>query len=272
MIMELLSCPPKFLSMVIQLHKDQRSQVRLNSDLSGSFPITNCVKQGCVLAPILFSIFFSIMLKQVIENLDNNSAVYICYCLDSNLFNFKRLHAHTWAAVLWPPVRWRCWPCCPCQKSPAAPNFELCRGCPPIQNRGQLEEELGPSSACIPRRVPCSPHHHQWNWAEIISSVHLSGVYHHIRCQDQPGSRQQTGQGKQLLADSTKEYGTTSIWRRALRSSRHTHHPAVWLSHGSPTATIYNSLSISISAVSTPSSTLTGVTTSPMLRSLIRQK
>ena len=41
MIMECLGCPPKFLSMVIQLHKDQCGQVRLNSDLSGSFPIIN---------------------------------------------------------------------------------------------------------------------------------------------------------------------------------------------------------------------------------------
>ena len=61
--------PPKFLSTVIQLHKDQRGQVRLYSDLSGSFPIVNGVKQCCVLALTLFSIFFSMMLKQVIETL-----------------------------------------------------------------------------------------------------------------------------------------------------------------------------------------------------------
>ena len=42
-----------FLSMVIQLHKDQRGQVRLNSDLSWSFPIVNDMKQGCVLASML---------------------------------------------------------------------------------------------------------------------------------------------------------------------------------------------------------------------------
>ena len=29
--------------------------------------------------------------------------------------------------------------------------------------------------------------------------VHLSGVYHHIRRQDQQGSRKQTGQSKQTL-------------------------------------------------------------------------
>ena len=95
MIMECLGCPPKFLSMVIQLHKDQRGQVRLNSDLSRPFPIINGMKQGCVLATTLFSIFFSIILKYAIEDLDNNGAVYIHYHLDGNLFNLRRLYTHT---------------------------------------------------------------------------------------------------------------------------------------------------------------------------------
>ncbi|XP_063595009.1 uncharacterized protein LOC134771986 [Penaeus indicus] len=95
MIMERLGCPPKFLSMVIQLHDDQRGQVRLNSDLSEPFPIVNGVKQGCVLAPTLFSIFFSMMLKQATEDLEDDEAVYIRYRLDGSLFNLRRLHAHT---------------------------------------------------------------------------------------------------------------------------------------------------------------------------------
>ena len=86
---------PKFLSVVIQLHKDQRGQVRLNSDLSGSFPIVNGENQGGILAPTLFSIFFSMMLKQVIEDLNDDGAEYIRYHLDGSLFNFMRLHAYT---------------------------------------------------------------------------------------------------------------------------------------------------------------------------------
>lgn len=95
MIMERLGCPPKFLSMIIQLHEDQRGQVRLNGNLSEPFPIINGVKQGCVLAPTLFSIFFSTMLKQATEDLDDDEAVYIRYRLDGSLFNLRRLHAHT---------------------------------------------------------------------------------------------------------------------------------------------------------------------------------
>ena len=95
-----LSRPPKFISMIIQLHKDQCGQVRLNSDLSGSFFIVNGVKQGCILAWTL--IFFSMMLRQSIEDLDDAGGVYIHCRLDGSLFNIRRLHAHiknTWAAV-----------------------------------------------------------------------------------------------------------------------------------------------------------------------------
>ena len=175
LIMERLCFPSKFLRMVIQMHKDQRSKVRLNSDLSGSFPIVNGVKQGCVLTPTLFSIFFSMMLKQIIEEVDDDGAVYIHYRLQETACP----HENTWAAVSGPPLHWRrCFCCCLHRKSPVTPNFLLCRGFPALRTRGQLEKYRGPSPAYTPRRVPLSPHHHHRKWAESSSSVILSGVHH----------------------------------------------------------------------------------------------
>ena len=43
-------CPPKFLTILRQLHEGQQGQVKHNGSLSGSFPISKGVKQGCVLA------------------------------------------------------------------------------------------------------------------------------------------------------------------------------------------------------------------------------
>ena len=95
LIMKRLGCPQKFLNMVIQLHEDQHGQIRLNNDLSEPFPITNGVKQGCVLAPTLFSIFFSMMLKQATDDLEEDEDfIYIRYRLDGSLFNIRRLQAH----------------------------------------------------------------------------------------------------------------------------------------------------------------------------------
>ena len=58
-ILARLGCPPKFLTILRQLHEGQQGQVKHNGPLSDSFPIS---KQGCVLAPKLFSILFSIIL------------------------------------------------------------------------------------------------------------------------------------------------------------------------------------------------------------------
>ena len=131
MIMERLGSPP-FLSMVNQLHKDQCGQVRLNSDLSEPFPHVNSVKCGCVLAPTLLSIFFSMMLKRAIEDLDG--AVYICYCLDGSLFNLRRLHAYTktleqlFRDVLFADDA----ALVTHTESLAMPNFLLCKICPAL--------------------------------------------------------------------------------------------------------------------------------------------
>ena len=89
-ILERLGCPQKFLNMVIQ-----RGQIRLEGDLSESFPNSNGVKQGFVLAPTLFSIFFSMMLKQVNEDLQDEDGVYVRYRLDGSLFNIRCFQAHT---------------------------------------------------------------------------------------------------------------------------------------------------------------------------------
>ena len=70
-----LGCPPKFLTNLCQLHEGQQGQVKHNGYLSGSFPIFNGVKQGCVLAPTLFSIFFNITLHEAKEDLPDD--IYI---------------------------------------------------------------------------------------------------------------------------------------------------------------------------------------------------
>ena len=49
-ILARLGCPPKFLTILCQLHEGQQGQVEHNVSLLGSFPISNGIKQGCVLA------------------------------------------------------------------------------------------------------------------------------------------------------------------------------------------------------------------------------
>ena len=51
------------------------------------------VKQGCVMAPTLFSIIFSAMLKDAFQ--DSDTGFPIRYRFDSNIFNLRRLQAKT---------------------------------------------------------------------------------------------------------------------------------------------------------------------------------
>ena len=92
-ILARLGCPQKFLTILRQLHEGQQRQVKHNGSLSGSFPISNGVMQGCVLAPTLFSIFFSIMLREANEDLPDG--IYIHFRTDGSLFNLRRLLART---------------------------------------------------------------------------------------------------------------------------------------------------------------------------------
>ena len=54
------------------------------------------MKQGCILALTLFSIF-SMMVKQAAMDLDDDDGVYVRYRLDGifSLFNLRCLQAHT---------------------------------------------------------------------------------------------------------------------------------------------------------------------------------
>ena len=90
----LLCCTPKFLTILLQLHEGHQGQVKYNGSLSGSFLISSGVKQGYVLTPTLFSIFFSIMfLEKKKKKKDLPDGIYICFRTDSSLFNFWRLLA-----------------------------------------------------------------------------------------------------------------------------------------------------------------------------------
>ena len=92
-ILARLGCPPEFLAILRQYPEGQQGQVKHNGSLSGSFPISNGVKQGCILARTLFSIFLSIILREAKEDLPDG--IYIRFRTDGSIFNLRRLLART---------------------------------------------------------------------------------------------------------------------------------------------------------------------------------
>ena len=57
-IMTKLRCPDRFILMVRQFHDGMQAHVFDVGESSDPFPVTNGTKQGCVLAPTLFSMMF----------------------------------------------------------------------------------------------------------------------------------------------------------------------------------------------------------------------
>ncbi|KAL8624073.1 hypothetical protein ACOMHN_019495 [Nucella lapillus] len=62
-------------------------------EASEPFDITNGVKQGCVLAPVLFNLFFTCVLSHSVRDIEDG--VYIRYRMDGSLFDLRRLSAKT---------------------------------------------------------------------------------------------------------------------------------------------------------------------------------
>ena len=92
-IMNKFGCPDHFVHMIRQFHDGMQAQVLHDGELSSPFPVTNGVKQGCVLAPTLFSIMFSAMLTDAFQ--DSDPGINIRYRTDGGLFNLRRLKAKT---------------------------------------------------------------------------------------------------------------------------------------------------------------------------------
>ena len=61
-ILKKIGCPQKFVNIIRSFHDGMRGCVLDNGETSAPFTITSGTKQGCVLAPLLFSIFLSMML------------------------------------------------------------------------------------------------------------------------------------------------------------------------------------------------------------------
>ena len=85
--------PPRFITTVRQFHDGMQARVQNDGVFSEPFEVTNGVKQGCVMAPTLFSMMFSAMLMDAFQ--DNDTGFPIRYRFDGNISNLRRLLAKT---------------------------------------------------------------------------------------------------------------------------------------------------------------------------------
>lgn len=92
-----LGCTEKFTGLIRSLHDGMEAWICFNGELSEPIPVENGVKQGDLLAPTLFAIFFAVVLDRAFAA--NNNGIYIRYRTSGKLFNIRRLKALTKTSI-----------------------------------------------------------------------------------------------------------------------------------------------------------------------------
>ena len=82
-----IGCPTRLLSMIRSFHEGMQGIVQYDGSYSESFDILSGVKQGCVMAPTLFGIFFALMLKNAFGNA--TEGIHLYTKKDGKLFNLS---------------------------------------------------------------------------------------------------------------------------------------------------------------------------------------
>ena len=91
-ILPRIGIPPKMVKMIQSFHDGMKAGL-VNGDESNEFPVTNGVKQGCVLAPTLFSFIFSMMLLSAFK--ESDLGIEITYRTDGGIYKTQRLKSIT---------------------------------------------------------------------------------------------------------------------------------------------------------------------------------
>ena len=79
-----LGFPAKMVNIIKQLHFGMEASVRINGVLSNPFSVSNGLKQGCVLAPFLFNLYFNKVMQDALMEFDDG--VQVSYKMDGKLF------------------------------------------------------------------------------------------------------------------------------------------------------------------------------------------
>ena len=167
-----ICCPAKFIAMVQQFHDWIFARVQNDGEFSDPFPVTNGVKQGCVLASTLFSVIFSAMLTDAFQDGDND--IPIRYHFDGKLFNLRRLQAKSKV------------------QTEVLDEFlfadDMAKGAPSEEKM----QKISGSSIWFMWQL-WSHNQHQKDWGSISAStwIALQGAYHHRE-------RSKTATGRQV--------------------------------------------------------------------------
>lgn len=88
-----IGCPSKLLRMITSFHEGMQGMVQHKHSSSDPFPIKSSERQGCVFTPMLFGIFFSLLLSYAFNQ--SEDGIYYHTRSDGSLFNLECLCTKT---------------------------------------------------------------------------------------------------------------------------------------------------------------------------------
>ena len=92
-VLEKLGLPIQMRQVIRSFHDGMLAQVIHGGKLSETFSVENGTKQGCVLAPLLFALYFAVMLKHALE--EKCYGMPVSFRASGGLFNIRRFTAKT---------------------------------------------------------------------------------------------------------------------------------------------------------------------------------
>jgi len=90
-VLKKFGCTNKVINLIRALHDGMQAQVVQGKDTSKEFAVSNGVKQGCVLAPTLFSLYLAAMLHVAFNDL--HEGIFIQTRQNADLFNVSQFKA-----------------------------------------------------------------------------------------------------------------------------------------------------------------------------------
>lgn len=94
-VMKKFGCPDKFTAITRAFHDNMRASVVIGGEETSTFNVELGVKQGCVIAPVLFNIYLAAATTLFREKIPPGHGIGLTYRLDRNLFDLRRLQAGT---------------------------------------------------------------------------------------------------------------------------------------------------------------------------------
>jgi len=90
-VLSKFGCSPHFLQIMRAFKNGMLARVTVGGQKSDPFDVLVGVKQGCVLAPVIFNLFLVAVTLDFRNGLPSNAGMHINFRLDGNLLNIIRL-------------------------------------------------------------------------------------------------------------------------------------------------------------------------------------